>query len=259
LQTCSYGVEQAKLQVRSGALEARRQKTIAATQVPPPANGLKDAQIAGIYTEGRNTMGAGGFMTGFEIDGPVLLKDGRAFSDFGRPPAYIDPTADALKVPGNWGRWTRAGSTITLRWNDGETSTVPVSGDNLMTGGPKGMKLNGEYRHVSGGGNQAFGGGNSFLSESSYTFFPDGTFSSDRSSSFMVGPGAGADGASAMGGNNGGGTRGRYDVEGYTLKLTYPDGRISRLSFAAYVHEMGKADRDLLMLNGTVYFRDDGK
>jgi hypothetical protein len=259
LKTCAYGVEQAKLQVRTGVLETRRQKIIAATQVPLPTNGLKDSQIAGIYTEGRNTMGAGGFMTGYVIDGPVLLKDGRAFNDFGRPPAYIDPVADAQKEPGQWGRWTRAGSSINIRWNDGETSTVPVGGDNFMTGGPKGMKLSGEYRHVSGGGNQAFGGGNSFLSESSYTFFPDGSFSSDQSSSFMVGPGAGADGAGAMGGSNGGGTRGRYDVEGYTLKLTYPDGRISRLSFAAYVHEMGKIDRDLLMLNGTVYFRDDGK
>jgi hypothetical protein len=259
LKTCAYGVDQAKLQVRSGTLEARRQRIIAATQIPLPTNGLKDVQIAGIYTEGNNVMGAGGFMTGFEVDGPVLLKDGRAFSDFGKPPAYIDPTAEVPKAPGDWGRWTRVGSTITVRWNDGETSTVPVTGDNFMTGGPKGMKLSGEYRHVSGGGSIAFGGGNSFLSESSYTFFPDGTFSSDQSSSFMVGPGAGADGASAMGGSNGGGARGRYDVEGYTLKLTYPDGRISRLSFAAYVHEMGKLDRGSLMLNGTVYFRDDGK
>jgi hypothetical protein len=259
LKTCSYGVEQAKLQVRSGALEARRQKIIAATQIPLPTNGLRDMQIAGIYTEGNNVMGAGGFMTGFEVDGPVLLKDGRAFSDFGKPPAYIDPAAEAPKAPGDWGRWTRAGSTINIRWNDGETSTVKVTGDNLMTGGSKGMKLNGEYRHVSGGGSIAFGGGNSFLSESSYTFFPDGTFSSDRSSSFITGPGAGADGVTGMGGSSGGGTRGRYDVEGYTLKLTYPDGRISRLSFAAYVHEMGKIDRGSLMLNGTVYFRDDGK
>jgi hypothetical protein len=259
LKTCAYGVEQAKLQVRSGALEARRQKIVAATLAPPPTNGLKDAQIAGIYTEGRNTMGAGGFMTGYEIDGPVLLKDGRAFSDFGRPPAYIEPVVEAQKNPGEWGRWARSGSTITVRWNDGETSTVPVTGDNLMTGGPKGMKLSGEYRHVSGGGNQAVGGGNSFLSESSYTFFPDGSFSSDRSNSFMTGPGAGAEGGTAMGGSTGGGTRGRYDVEGYTLKLTYPDGRISRLSFAAYVHEMGKLDRGLVMINGTVYFRDDGK
>jgi hypothetical protein len=259
LKSCAYGVEQAKLQIRSGMLEARRQKIIAATQIPLPVGGLKDAQIAGIYTEGRNVMGAGGFMTGYEIDGPVLLKDGRAFSDFGRPPAFIDPVADAQENHGQWGRWTRAGGNINIRWNDNDTTTIPVAADNFMTGGPKGMRLSGEYRHVSGGGSQAFGGGNSFLSESSYTFFPDGTFSSDRSSSFMVGPGAGGDGASAMGGSNGGGTRGRYDVDGYTLKLTYPDGRITRLSFAAYVHEMVKADRESLMLNGTVYFRDDGK
>jgi hypothetical protein len=259
LKSCAYAVEQAKFQTRTGAIEARRQKIIAATQIPLPTNGLKDAQIAGIYTEGRNTMGFGGFMTGYVIDGPVLLKDGRAFSDFGRPPAYIDAAADALKEPGNWGRWTRVGSEINIRWNDGETSTVPVTGDNFMTGGPKTMRLSGQYRHVSGGGNTAFGGGNSFLSQSSYTFFPDGTFSSDSSSSFSVGPGAGADGATATGGTTGGGVRGRYDVDGYTLKLTYPDGRISRLSFAAYTQEMGDIERGTLMLNGTVYFRADGK
>jgi hypothetical protein len=259
LKSCSFAVEQAKTQVKLGILETRRQKIIAATQIPLPANGLKDAQIAGIYTEGRNTMGAGGFMTGYEIDGTVLLKDGRAINDLELPPAYIDPVAAAQKDPDEWGRWTRAGNTITIRWNDNDTDTITVTGDNLMVGGTKGMRLSGEYRHVSGSGNIAFGGGNSALSQSSYTFRPDGTFESDRSSSFMVGPGIGADGASAMGGSSGGGEEGRYLVDGYTLTLTYSDGRISRLSFAAYAHEMTKLDRGLLMLNGTVYFRDDGK
>jgi hypothetical protein len=259
LKTCAYGVEQAKLQVKTGQLEARRQKIIAATQIPLPTNGLKDAQIAGIYTEGRNTMGAGGFMTGYEIDGTVLLKNGRALNDLDLPPAYIDPVAAAQKDPDEWGHWTRTGDTINIRWDDGDTDTIKVTGDNLMIGGTKGMQLSGKYRHVSGGGSIAFGGGNSFLSESSYTFFPNGTFDSDRSSSFMVGPGAGGEGGSAMGGSGGGGPNGRYLVDGYTLVLTYPDGRISRLSFAGYAQDMTKLDRDLLMLNGTVYFRDDGK
>ncbi|SDA36276.1 hypothetical protein [Sphingomonas sp. NFR15] len=256
LKDCAYAVDRTLQAVRSGQVEHRRQAAIAATQIPPPAGGLQDGQIAGLYTTGGNTIGAGGFMTGYSIDSPLFLRDGTAKRAFDRPPALIDPAASRRAEPRAWGRWTRSGNQIVVTWSDGDTDTIKVTPTNAMTAGRRGMKLSGKYRHVSGSGNIAFGGGNSVLSESSYSFFPDGTFSSDRSTSFMAGGGPGAEGASAMGGSRGAGTRGHYEVDGYTLKLTYPDGRVTRMSFAVYAHERDQLNREGLMLNGTYYFKD---
>ena len=249
--SCAYGIDQAKQHISSGLVEARRQRTIAATQVPMPTNGLKDAQILGIYTQGRNTMGAGGYMTGYEIDGHLYLRDGSVYKDFDAPPAYIDPVSSRQKNAARWGRWRQVGGNIAITWGDGDTDTVPVNADNLMVGGSTAMRLTGEYKHVSGGGIM---GMSSSLSESSYTFRPDGTFDSARSSSFSVGTGMGETGNVAMGGSSGGGPRGHYAVNGYTMTLTYPDGRISRLSFAVYKQDIANPKRDLILLNGTVYF-----
>lgn len=259
LKSCAFGVDRAIFAVGAGEVERRRTATIAATQAPPPTNGIKDAQILGLFTEGRNTMGAGGFMTGYAIDSYLYLQDGSVKRDFDKPPAYIDPAASRRSDPKQWGRWTRAGNRITIAWSDGGHDTVEIKPDNRMTGGPNGMKLEGRYRHVSGSGTVAFGGGTTSLAESEYRFFADGTFASDRSFSMIAGPGPGAEGATAVAGGNGPGGRGHYQVEGYTLKLIYPDGRISRMSFAAYAHELGKVERSGLMLDGTFYFRDSGK
>jgi hypothetical protein len=256
LASCAKGVELAKLQVSSGILERRRQLAIAATQGPMPTNGIKSAEVFGIYTEGRNTMGAGGFMTGYVIDGPLLFKDGTACNCFDRPLPYIVRAESKAKEPGSWGSWRQVGSKIIVNWADGDNDEVPVQADNFLFGGTAATRLSGLYKHVSGGGDQAFGGGSSWLSQSSYTFFADGTFENDQSSSFIAGGGAGSDGATAMGGSNGGGARGHYQVDGYTMKLTYPDGRISYLGFAQYRHEAGKTAKEMVMINGTVYFRN---
>lgn len=76
---------------------------------------------------------------------------------------------------------------------------------------------------------------------------------------FLLATLPGAAGATAVAGGSGPGARGHYQVEGYTLRLTYPDGRLSRMSVAAYAHELSKAERSGLMLDGTFYFRDSGR
>ncbi len=261
LKSCGHAVDLARAQVKLGIVEMRRQLIIADTQRPLPNNGIKDAQIFGIYTKSEMTMGYGGYLNNYQTSGYLYFKDGTVCDCFEGPLAYIDPVAEKAKNPGDWGRWTRAGNKINLRWNDGETGEVAVTDDNLMIGGTKATRLNGWYRHVSGGGNTAFGGASGFLSESSYTFFADGTFESDRSSSFSVGSGTAVDpGTTVVGGSSGGGAKGRYEVQGYTMKLTYPDGRISYLGYANYAHEANAVQKGLIMINGTVYFRDsDGK
>jgi hypothetical protein len=258
--SCAKGVESAKLQVRLGLIEGRRQRVIAATKVALPTDGLKDAQILGIYTEGRNTMGYGGYMTGYEVDGFVYLRDGTVLDDLDRVPALINVANSRASEPKRWGRWQRVGNKMVVSWADGDRDDIEIDGKNLMVGGTPATRLSGWYRNVSGGGNTAFGGGVAYLNESSYTFFADGTFESDRSSGFTSGPGMGGDGVTVAGGSSGTNGRGRYEINGYTMKLTYPDGRLSYLSVAVYAHEANKAEKDFVMLNGTNYFRDsDGK
>jgi hypothetical protein len=126
-----------------------------------------------------------------------------------------------------------------------------------MVGGPAGMKIAGYYKHVSGGGTGI--AGNGYLNSSSYSFFADGTFENDRSSSFSVGgfDSSGAQTTIASGGSSGGGGRGTYSVDGYTMTLTYPDGRISRVMIAVYAKDVANIKRSSIMLNSTVYFLDD--
>jgi hypothetical protein len=260
LKTCAFGVSQTVQALGSGEVEKRRPKVIAATQAAPPANGLKNAQILGIYTEGRNTVGTGGFMTGFSIDGHLYLRDGTVMRDFDVAPAYVDVAGSRKKNPERWGRWRQSGKAVTVTWHDGAADTVEVSGENLMIGGSLGMRLQGHYRHAKGGGTIVFGGGSSYFAESNYTFYADGTFSSGGSSSFIAGPGpGGGETAIALGGSQKAAARGRYAIDGYTMTLSYPDGRLARLSFAAYAHEIDKPNRQGVMLNGTYYFLDAGK
>lgn len=259
LKSCAYGVDRAIFAVGSGEVERRRTATIAATQAPPPINGIKDAQILGLFTQGRNTVGAGGYMTGYTVDSYLYLQDGSVKRDFDKPPAYIDPVASRRDNPKQRGRWARTGNRISIAWAGGGSDSVDVKPCNRMIGGPNGMRLEGRYRHVIGSGMIAFGGGSTSLADSEYRFFADGTFASDRSFSMMAGPGPGAEGATAVAGGSGPCARGHYQVQGYTLRLTYPDGRVSRMSFAAYAHELSKAERSGLMLDGTFYFRDSGR
>ncbi|NJM50262.1 MAG: hypothetical protein HC843_04715 [Sphingomonadales bacterium] len=257
LKSCSDGIEQAKLQVKSGIAEFRQKAIVAATLRPLPTDGIRDAQIAGIYTRGRNSVGYGGYMTGYTIDNFLLLKDGSFCDCVEAPFAFINPARDRPKNPGEWGKWSRQGNKIALRWDGGETDMIEVDGKNLMVGGTAATRINGYFRHVSGGGNQAFGGASGYLNQSSYTFFADGTFATDSSSSFMMGGGTMADGPDVVGGSSSGGTRGRYEIDGYTMTLTYPDGRVSHVAFAQYAHEMSGSKRDWIMINGTLYFHDD--
>ncbi len=256
LERCKQGLRDASLEIASGSVERRRLAMVADTKRAPLANGLKNAQILGLYTEGHNTMGAGGFMTGYEISGYLYLRDGTVFRDFDRAPAFFDVAASRRDSPAKWGRWQRAGAKLSIRWGDGKIEVVnPENG--LMVGGTPGMRLNGTYRHVAGGGSIAFGGGSSFLSEGQYRFFPNGSFKSDQSSSFMTGTVTGE--ATAMGGGGGTTGLGRYIIDGFSMKLIYPDGRESWLSFAVNSSDLAKPVKQGVMLNGSYYFHDDGK
>lgn len=253
LKTCAYGVEQAKQQVRSGQMEMRRQRYVAARQAPIPANGIQTAQILGFY-------GAAKFNgTSFVIDGALFLKDGTVYNSMETAPAMIDPQQSKASAPGDWGRWRRAGASMAVTWGDGDTDTIEATPDNLMVGGTGATRLSGLYGTVSSGGSLISGSG--FVSRASYTFYPDGTFVNDRSSSFSVGgftPGEASPTQIASGGSSASSGRARYKIDGYMISFHYPDGQIERESFAMYAKDANNSNRKYVLIGGTPYTLDDG-
>lgn len=253
LKRCSHGVEVAKQQAATGIMEQRRLAIVAGSKPVLPANGLKAADVFGIYTRGRNTMGYGGFMTGFVVDGPLLLKDGTACTCFEGPLGAIVPSESRAANPQDWGTWRKSGNAIIVTIND-DQETYEIEPRNAMTGGTARTRIEGEFRFVSGGG--MIGSGSGYLNQSYVTFFPDGTFSNTQSSAFNVTAGSPVDPtATVIGGSQSGGNMGRYEIDGYNLKLTFPDGRVMWRGFAQYAHEAGLVRKSAVMIDGTVYFR----
>lgn len=253
LKACAQGVEVAKQQAGTGIMEQRRLAIVEASKPVLPANGLKAADVFGIYTKGRNTMGYGGFMTGFVVDGPLLLKDGTACTCFEGPLGGIVPSQSRAAKPKDWGTWRKVGNAIVVTI-DGDNDTYPIEPQSAMIGGTPKTRIEGEFRFVSGGG--MIGSGSGWLNQSYVSFFPDGTFSNTRSSAFNVTAGNPVDPVgSVVGGSQSGGNMGRYEIDGYNLKLTFPDGRIMWRGFAQYAHEAGVVRKSAVMIDGTVYFR----
>jgi hypothetical protein len=252
LKTCSYGVDQAKQQVRSGQMEARRQAYFAARQTPIPANGIKNAQVLGIYGTARFNGNS------FVVDGSLYLKDGTVYNDTGTAPAFIDPVASKQKEPNNWGRWRRVGSTMQITWGNGETDTKKAAPSNFLIGGNSTTKLNGLYETVSSGGGVIAGSG--WVSRASYQFFADGTFKNDRSNSFSVGgfvPGEAGPVQIAAGGGSSSTGKARYEIDGHMISFIYPDGQIERQSFAVYASDVNNINRKYILISGTPYTLDD--
>ena len=252
LKTCSYGVDQAKQQVRSGQMEARRQAYIATRQSPIPTNGIKNAQVLGIYGTGRFNGNS------FVIDGSLYLKDGTVYDETDTAPAFIDAVASRQKEPDKWGRWRRVGTKMQIAWGNGETDTEQAAPDNFLIGGSSATKLTGLYETVSSGSGVIMGSG--WVNRASYEFFANGTFKNDRSNSFSVGgyvPGEAGPVQIAAGGGSSSTGQARYEIDGHMISFIYPDGQIERQSFAIYASDVNNPKRKYVLIGGTPYTLDN--
>lgn len=100
--------------------------------------------------------------------------------------------------------------------------------------------------------------GTSYINQSFFEFSADGTFSSDRSNSYQVTAGSTASpDAYVAGGSSGAGPRGTYEIDGYSMKMTYPDGRIQWMGFAQAADEAASPVKTQLWLDGAYYYNDD--
>jgi hypothetical protein len=255
LTSCAEGVEHARFQAKQGIIEAKRQAIVMATQKPLPAGGIKDTQLLGIYAKGEFNGQS------YVMNGYLYLRDGSVYRNIDQLPAMIELAKSRAESPGDWGRWTRTGSGMAIVWGDGDRETVSdASPANLFTGGSAGTRLDGDFQTVSSG-NPTMMPGAGFVSRANYHFYPDGTFESAKSSSFAVSgylPGGDFSPQTiAAGGSNSTSGRAKYRIEGYTLTLTYPDGRIERLAFATYPKDANNPRRETVLINGTPYTRDN--
>ncbi len=234
-------------------MEQRRLAYIGARQSPIPANGIKTADVLGIYGVGKFNGNS------FVIDGDLYLKDGTVYRSLDTAPQFIVAAESKQKEPAEWGRWRRSGGSMLITNSTGETESKEAAPSNLLVGGTKATKISGLYETVSSGGTP-FGGG--WVSHANYEFFSDGTFKNDRSSSFSVmGTGTGGDLTPtqiAAGGSSSSTGKARYEVDGFMISFFYPDGQIERESFAIYANDVNNPKRKYVLIGGTPYTLDDG-
>jgi hypothetical protein len=257
--SANTALEKAKLYISSGEVEVQRQAIIRAAIRPMPVDGIKAAQIEGVYS-------VSGFSgTTYSTSGYLFLKDGTVLNNVDDAPAMVSLSQSRTKDANDWGKWRRVGPKMQITWADGNTESIDASPGSRLVGGTKATRLNGYYGIISSGGSLITGSG--YVSRSGYTFHPDGSFEKLNSSSFSVGgfvageagPVTIAAGGSASNSGNNLIGKARYEIDGHMLTLTYPDGRIARFSFAVDAKYAGSTRPTSIMLDGSLYNLNGGE
>lgn len=166
--------------------------------------------------DARPEMGAGGFMA-LKIFPVVLFRDGTALTrvdGLGYPQGLDAHRAANAR---SWTRWRRTGGAIEVldngRW---DKLAFPQTYSTL----PPDFRLDGRFRRSSGTGNVALGGTQSVTVVSTYVFTRDGQVLRDVN----VGSTASAGDVSVAARAAAPSQRGRYTIDGITLRIRYDDG-----------------------------------
>lgn len=220
--------------------EARRFKWVTA-----PGKGVALGDIEALYNHVYN--GYSGIGVTLEHDIWLLLKDGQAYKDLLVSPADFDVAASRQHEPDKWYAWRRKGDGYEIQ-KDGEWQKL----EGLPRAPAKaGETIQGSYTHYSSGGTYY----SSFASFSTINFKRDGTFTDSSRSTIQSDTaglaGLGDDGVIAHSGNFSTGAGGRYHIDGYTIELTYPNGKTERELFFFWNNE-----RNSLNIGETTYSTD---
>jgi hypothetical protein len=197
----------------------------------------------GIQTVGFDTktgFGYGGMLT-FNPVPIVLFRNGDALRDVKGLNADGGLSAHKSANPDDWTKWRRSGAAIEIMKSDGwKKITYTKTMDRL----PSGFTLQGSYRSTSGGGSLATGGGDAVIAWSTMSFDSKGNFASAGGAGASSSSGAGTVVTSGKAPNE----YGTYTINGYTLTLSYADGRTERRMIVTEV-----ADPKVIWLDGTGY------
>ena len=247
--TCAYSgaaKEPSPAQEAADRAEAARFKWVTA-----PGQGVQPQDIETILFDGDiEYRGAGSRFVETEH---LLLKDGWAYDDLRVPPADLDVAASRKNEPEQWHRWRKQGDGYQIEkagsWQDYPGTAVSPA--------PRGATLDGTYTY----GESATTLYNSDVYFDHLYFKADGSYSrSGYSSSSLSNDitglsihadsdgnvsalSRGSDSSTAdlnrntvgvTGYNKGGkaeASPGRYQIDGYTIELTDPDGKTTRELF----------------------------
>jgi hypothetical protein len=227
-----------------------------------PGKGLPIKDLAAIVIHGQGNYNSG---SRWEEDVRFLLRDGTFYSRTDMPPDQLNVTASRALEPQRWGRWRAAGKAYEMQPqdSDGRGATWKPEQHRAVRPWPDDTRLAGSYSRSSFAGSQFSGG---ISATQGIRFTQDGRFersyhSLGTSGSIAAAAGTMISGAAHGDGRGstttGGGTvagglgssttttqsskddgasrRGRYQLSGYALTLTYDDGRQERLlSFPVY-------------------------
>lgn len=222
-----------------GCCAAAQQPLVSSYQ--PPLDGL--------YLHLKYVIGLGGGLTA-TYKAHVFLKDGTVTDDLSFYPRSSAELAEwRRRDPRAWGRWTRSGPTISIRWDDPKRKPETWEKWTDTRPGPAGFGLKGRYQSLSGGGNTALGGDVMIAAWSHYEFSPDGTVTSGGGGGGSSG--GGGTGVSVVTSGRRAEQRGRYRIDGYSLELEFSDGKNERRWFYLYPD----SDRVIGIGNGTYLVR----
>ena len=187
---------------------------------------LKQSQIVGLFLQQGYTTGVGGMMI-VEYNPILLLRDGSARRDLEIPPLDINLASDKRAHASDWGRWTRKGKKVVVRWPRGSSDEFET--DLKTRPARPGQTIKDRFASMGGGGNTAMGGGVMTFYSNEYTFASNGSFLSGSSGGGSNNSDAGS--VTAMSNSK---NAGRYRLDGHALTLRFNDGRVVRRLFYFY-------------------------
>ncbi len=201
---------------------SRRSNTKVETPLTAPGQGLRDAEIQGVFMHLESNFGVGGFMTQ-DYEPYLFLKDGTVYKYPKVCPYDLDVATSRQVESKKWGHWQKAGNAIKIQWNDGKTSSWDQwhLGQRASTG----EKITGSFKSISGGGDVAFGGSTTVASMKVITMNPQGQF-------HLASSGGGTSAhVTAYSNKNQGGT---YQLDKYMITLKFNNGQEERRFFYFY-------------------------
>jgi len=179
----------------------------------------------------------------------VLFKDGTACYDC-QEEFLADPKMTKMRAedPENFGKWVKRGNHYYITYPNSDDEPDEIEADGIYGPAPKDARYQGAFE-TSGG--VSVGGMDNFTTVVSYETLllnKDGRFAWSKESAYS-GQGTGA----AWGGSNAQpAARGRYFIDGFTIRLDYDDGKSETKSFIRFPKEL-----DFLVMEGTAYWIDD--
>jgi hypothetical protein len=210
-----------------------------------PGAGLSLNAIEGVYfnqTVQNRMDGFGNSYVDRNSETYLLLKDGSAYAyDWSFTPADFNAAYSKREEPKSWERWQRKNGSYVL--TDGSGKHTDLSDFSRINAVPKGLRLKNSYDYLSV---RATSQSSSLLG-----FNADGTFVTTNSTPLVGGLVANSYVASTPPDSSQ--TKGRYEINGYTLTFTTSDGRVSRMFFGIPEFEKNPKNPEWIYFGGLLY------